>query len=57
MATRIVEITPKDLRYYLMKYIERQGTVSPKPLNQWKFIPEAWTGPAIERDRKLLFGK
>ena len=57
LATRIVEITPKDLRYYLMKYIERQGTVSPKPLNQWKFIPEAWTGPAIERDRKLLFGK
>jgi len=24
-------------------------------LNQWKFIPEDWTGPAAKRDYKYLF--
>ena len=57
LAQRIVKSTTKDLRYYLTKYIERQGTVYPKPMNLWKFVPEDWTKKAIERDRALLFGK
>jgi 2',3'-cyclic-nucleotide 2'-phosphodiesterase/3'-nucleotidase len=32
------------------------GTLDPKPNNNWKFVPEAWAKPALERDRKLLFG-
>ena len=48
--------TDKDLRYYLMQYIERVGTVDPKPLDQWRLLPEAWTAPAARRDYKLLFG-
>ena len=57
LAQRIVKSTTKDLRYYLTEYIERQGTVYPKPMNLWKFVPEDWTKKAIERDRALLFGK
>lgn len=57
LSGRIVTSTAKDLRYYLMNYIEKEGTLSPKALNQWKFIPEEWTKPAAERDRKLLFGE
>ena len=47
--------TDKDLRYYMMKYIEQQKILTPKALNQWKFIPEDIVGPAARRDRELLF--
>ena len=39
-----------------MNYIEKKGTMDPKALNQWKFIPEKWTVPAAKRDYKFLFG-
>ena len=54
---RIIYQSPLDLRYYLMQEIERQGSVSPKANSNWKFVPEAWTKPAAERDRKLIFGE
>lgn len=57
LAQRIVTSTAKDLRYYLMNYIEKEGTLTPRALNQWKFIPEDWVKPAAERDYKLLFGE
>lgn len=57
LKNRIICSTNKDLRYYLMKYIERKKVIDPSPLNQWKFIPEEWTIPASKRDYKLLFGK
>lgn len=56
LAGRIVFSTDKDLRYYLMKRIEEVKVLDPKPLNQWKFIPEEWTVPAAQRDYKVLFG-
>mgnify|MGYP002976768954 FL=1 len=56
LSKRIVFSTDKDLRYYLMKRIEELKVLDPKPLNQWKFIPEEWTVPAAQRDYKLLFG-
>ena len=55
LTKRIVFSTDKDLRYYLMEYIEKQGTLSPKALNQWHFIPEEWVKPATARDYDLLF--
>ena len=45
-----------DQRYYLMKEIEKRGHVNPQPAKNWKFVPEEYATPAIERDRKLLFG-
>lgn len=57
LAKRIVYSTDKDLRYYLMKRIEEVKVLDPKPLNQWKFIPEEWTVPASKRDYDILFGK
>lgn len=56
LSQRIIFSTDKDLRYYLMKRIEEVKVLNPKPLNQWKFIPEEWTVPAAQRDYKLLFG-
>lgn len=55
LAKRIVWATDKDLRYYLIQEIRRQGTIHPRALNQWKFVPEDWARQAAERDSVLLF--
>lgn len=57
LAKRVVYSTDKDLRYYLMKRIEEVKVLDPKPLNQWKFIPEECTVPASKRDYDILFGE
>ena len=57
LRSRIVYESERDQRYYLTKEIERMGKIVPKARNNWKFVPEKWTRQAIERDRKLLFGK
>ena len=56
LEKRIIWRSKKDQRYYLMQEIEKQGVLDPKPNHNWKFIPEAWTIPAGERDRIILFG-
>ena len=56
LKERIIFSTDKDLRFYLMNYIEKTVSMDPKALNQWKFVPEKWTVPAAERDYKFLFG-
>lgn len=55
LHARIVFSTDKDLRFYLMEYIRKQGTLSPKALNQWRFIPDEWLKQAAKRDYDLLF--
>ena len=57
LKKRIISSTDKDLRYYLMQYIERKKKIEPRALNQWKFIPEEWVAPASRRDYDSLFGK
>ena len=54
---RIIFMSERDQRYYLTQKIEREGKVEGKALNNWRFIPDAWARPAIERDRKLIFGE
>lgn len=57
LKKRIIRSTDKDLRYYLMQYIEQKKVIETSALNQWKFIPEAWTVPASQRDYNTLFGE
>jgi 2',3'-cyclic-nucleotide 2'-phosphodiesterase/3'-nucleotidase len=52
---RIVSRTELDLRHYLIEEIRQLGTVTPQAGKNWKFVPEEWTKPAAERDRRLLF--
>lgn len=54
---RIVYRSSLDLRHYIMKEIERMGNIKPTPNNNWKFVPETWTKPAAQRDRKIIFGE
>lgn len=57
LKSRLVCSTEKDLRYYMIQYIKSKGTLAPKPLNQWRFIPDDFVVPAIERDYNCLFGE
>ncbi|MCD8091830.1 MAG: bifunctional metallophosphatase/5'-nucleotidase [Bacteroides sp.] len=57
LKDRIITSTDKDLRYYLMQYIEQKKVIEPHALNQWKFVPEEWVAPAAKRDYDFLFGK
>lgn len=55
LESRVVFRSERDQRYYLTQEIERAGSVNPQPNHNWRFVPEEWTKPAIERDRELLF--
>ena len=52
---RIELISSKDQRSIIMDYIERHKVIDAKPHNNWHFVPEAWTQPALARDYELLF--
>ena len=54
LASRIVNSTEKDLRFYMMNWIEEKGIVVPKADGNWKIIPEKWADKGKERDYKLL---
>lgn len=55
IAGRIINSTQKDLRYYLMKWIEKEKIVNPTALNNWSVIPHDWWEKGKEKDAKLLF--
>ena len=57
LESRVLFHTELDQRHYLTEEIKRLGTIDPQKNNNWKFVPEAWVKPALERDRKQLFGK
>ena len=57
LESRVLFHTPLDLRHYLTEEIRRQGTIDPQPAHNWRFVPEEWVKPALERDRIKLFGK
>jgi 2',3'-cyclic-nucleotide 2'-phosphodiesterase/3'-nucleotidase len=52
---RIVASTDKDLRFYIMKFIEQQKVITPESFGTWKIIPEEWAASGAARDRQLLF--
>ncbi len=55
LSNRIITSTEKDLRYYLMKWIEKENIVSPSLLGNWTVIPNDWWTKGKEKDAKLLF--
>lgn len=57
LRNRVIYESGRDQRYYLMKEIEKAGIMDPQPNNNWRFVPEELTAPAIKRDKELLFGR
>ena len=55
LSKRIINSTEKDLRYYMMKWIEEKGTVTPVESKNWKVVPEEWYQKAVKRDYDLMF--
>ena len=55
LSLRVLNSTEKDLRYYLMKWVEKEKIVSPKLLGNWKIAPEQYWKTGKEKDYKLLF--
>ena len=55
LTKRMLSSTVKDLRYFLMKWIEQQKVVTPEALGNWKVVPADWWEKAKERDYKLLY--
>jgi len=57
VLSRRINSTEKDLRYYMMKWIEEKGIVEPELKNEWSVIPEDWWLKAKEKDTKILNSK
>ncbi|GMU95070.1 bifunctional metallophosphatase/5'-nucleotidase [Ignavibacterium album] len=52
---RVISSTDKDLRYYMMKWIEEKKSVEPKLLGNWKAIPENYWQSGKQKDYQLIF--
>lgn len=57
LIKRVLNSTEKDLRYYMMKWIEKNKTIVPKEEINWIVVPEEDFNKAFERDYKLMFGE
>jgi len=56
LRSRLITSTDKDLRYYIIKAIEKRKIVAPSANKNWKVIPVEWTRIAAHRDSVLMFG-
>ena len=57
LTKRVINSTEKDLRYYMMKWIEEQNIVEPTENVNWEVIPKEFAKKAKERDYDLMFGE
>lgn len=57
LAGRVIRATERDLRYYLIKEIEKNPDIKVSVMPNWRFIPESAAFLAIETDRRLLFSE
>ena len=55
LSKRVINSTEKDLRYFVMKWIENKQTVEPKLLNNWKVVPENFWQAGKQKDYQILF--
>ncbi len=55
LTDRMLSSTIKDLRYFLMKWIEGQQVVTPKAYGNWHMIPADWWEKAKAKDYTVLY--
>ncbi len=55
LSERVINSTEKDLRYYLIKWIENQGKVAVKTTHNWNVIPKDWYEAGKKLDKAILF--
>ena len=48
--------TTKDLRYFLLKWFEKQtGVIAPASDNNWKVLPEDWAAAGAKKNYSYLY--
>lgn len=57
LVKRLIKSTDRDLRYFILKYLEDKGRVEPVANNNWAIVPEDLLKNARSKDYELLFGK
>jgi len=57
LTERLINSTTKDLRFYLMKWIEDKKVVEVNCNNNWTVSPHKWWQQAKTREFELLYGK
>lgn len=55
MEKRIVDIKPKDVRYYITEYIREKKQLNPQCRHDWKVLPEDWFRKGKEKNYKLIY--
>jgi len=55
LESRMLSSTVKDVRFFLMKWIENAQVVTPEALGNWEVVPAEWWEKAKEADYKLLY--
>jgi len=55
LSERVLTSTDKDLRYNIMKWIEKKKIINPEIIGNWKVIPEEWWKKGKEKDYQILF--
>lgn len=55
LPKRVITSTEKDLRYFMMKWIEDKKEVKVWTDSNWRVLPEDWYSAAKERDYNLLY--
>ena len=56
LSSRLISSTDKDLRYYMVKWVEKEKTITPRMLNNWEIVPRKWWEKGKEKDYTLIFG-
>ena len=57
LSTRVITSTDKDLRFYMMRWIEKKKKITPIVIGNWKVIPEIFWETGKERDYNILYKK
>lgn len=57
ILSRLLSSTDKDLRFFMIKWIEEHGNIRTDCSGNWKFIPDFWVKQAGERESERLFSK
>lgn len=55
--TLVTSSTTKDLRYYMLKWFEKQkGSITPVRDDNWKVVPEDWAAAGRIKDYPMIYG-
>ncbi len=55
LSERIINSTERDIRYYLLKWVEKNWFVEPQFPTNWKIVPKNYWLKGKEKDYKLLY--